>query len=69
MAKGNENHGFGEPRGVDVVGTGDPISVSIDTIFPCRSALLKRTNISRCYHGIDLNREITLEDFLEVEKE
>ncbi|KAF3516652.1 hypothetical protein DY000_02060161 [Brassica cretica] len=51
MEKGNEHHGFGELSGVDEAGTVDPISVSINTIFPY------------------LNREITMNNFLEIKDE
>ena len=43
--------------------------MSIDTIFPCPLTLLKSTDRSRCYLALDLNREITLENFLELEDE
>ena len=66
MSEGDEHHWSGELSGEDEAGTGDPILMLIKTFFPCRSALLKRTNISRCYLALDLNREITIEDFLEL---
>ncbi|KAF2602651.1 hypothetical protein F2Q70_00026148 [Brassica cretica] len=79
MAKRDEQHGFGEPSKGEEAETSYPTSTSIDsttststddkTSTSIDGSTQKSTDVSSCDLVPDVDREITMEDFLELEDE